>query len=315
MKLNTIETEKPELTLAGLTQLTEKEARDYLESLLWPNGPVCPHCRSQRVTRVAGTSGRAGLLMCNDCRKQFTVTVGTIFEDSHIPLRLWVMAFQMMCASKKGVSAKQVQRQLGLGSYKSAWFMCHRIRYAMENGPMVNLLRGTIEADETYVGGKPRPGTGFHKRGRGTKKTPVFALVERNGNVHSRVVANVSAKTLQGAIKERVDFNAAIYTDEWNSYRGVGKYFSGGHSFVRHNEGEYSVNGINTNTVESYFSLLKRGVYGTFHHISKAHLPRYCAEFDFRWNNRKVEDGERMELALKKSTGKRLAYKPMVSVS
>jgi transposase-like protein len=250
--------------------------------------------------------------MCNDCRKQFTVTVGTIFEDSHIALRSWVMAFQMMCASKKGVSAKQVQRQLGLGSYKSAWFLCHRIRYAMKNGPMAKLLKGVVEVDETYVGGKPRPGTGPHKRGRGTCKTPVMALVERNGSVRTRVVADVTGKTLKSAIRENVARSAAIYTDEWASYRGIGREFRGGHDFVRHGSGEYTKGDVNTNTAESFFALLKRGVYGTFHHVSKTHLHRYCVEFEFRWNHRGVEDGERMERALKAAEGKRLMYREPV---
>ena len=296
------------MNLAEITKLTEESARQYLESLLWPDGPVCPHCKSKNATRIAGDTARPGLLMCNDCRKQFTVTVGSIFEDSHIPLRSWVIVFQMMCASKKGVSAKQVQRQLGFGSYKTAWFMCHRIRYAMENGPMAKLLKGKVEVDETYVGGKPRPGTGPHKKGRGTKKTPVLALVERKGDVRTRVVADVSGKTLKGAIREHVHKSAGIITDEWRSYQGIGKEFKGGHAVIRHLDGEYSVNGINTNTAESFFSLLKRGVYGTFHHVSKTHLPRYCTEFEFRWNHRESEDGERMEAALKGTTGKRLMY-------
>jgi transposase-like protein len=137
------------MTLAEVTSLTEGTARQYLESLLWPDGPLCPHCKGKNATRIDGESARPGLLMCNDCRKQFTVTVGTIFEDSHIPLRSWVIAFQMMCASQKGLSAKQLQRQLGFGSYETAWFMCHRIRHAMENGPLAELLKGTVECDET----------------------------------------------------------------------------------------------------------------------------------------------------------------------
>jgi transposase-like protein len=296
------------LTLAQVTQHTEESARQYLESLLWPDGAVCSHCKSKNVTRSYGHTARAGLFMCNDCRKQFTVTVGTIFEDSHIPLRSWVMVFQMMCASKKGVSAKQVQRQLGFGSYKTAWFMCHRIRYAMENGPMSKLLKGKVEVDETYVGGKPRPGTGIHKKGRGTKKTPVLALVERQGDIRTHVITNVSGKTLKSAIRNSVHPSAAIITDEWPSYRGIGREFSGGHAVIRHLSGEYSINGINTNTCESFFSLLKRGVYGTFHHVSKTHLHRYCSEFEFRWNHRNSKDGERMEAALKKTAGKRLTY-------
>lgn len=306
----TIGMEPKNATLCEVSKLTENDARQYLESLLWPDGPVCPHCKGNNVTRIQGESTRPGLLICNPCRQQFTVTVGTVFEDSHIPLRTWVIAFQMMCASKKGVSAKQLQRQLGLGSYKSAWFMCHRIRHAMQSGPLADLLRGKVEVDETYVGGrKPRPGTGEHKRGRGTTKTPVVALVERKGNVRTRVVADVTAKTLKTAIRENVDRQASIFTDEWPAYRGIGNEFGGGHAVVNHGTGEYSKDGVNTNTAESFFALLKRGVYGTFHHVSKMHLHRYCDEFEFRWNHRGVMDGERMESALKASAGKRLMYK------
>jgi transposase-like protein len=304
--------EPQDATLSEVSKLTEETARQYLESLLWPDGPVCPRCKGNDVTRVTGESARPGLLMCNPCRQQFTVTVGTVFEDSHIPLRTWVIAFQMMCASKKGVSAKQLQRQLGLGSYKSAWFMCHRIRYAMQSGPLADLLKGQVEVDETYVGGKPRPGTGEHKRGRGTSKTPVVALVERQGSVRTRVVADVTAGTLKRAIRENVDKQASIFTDEWPAYRGIGREFGGGHAVVNHGTGEYSRDGVNTNTAESFFSLLKRGVYGTFHHVSKAHLPRYCDEFEFRWNRRNMMDGERMESALRASVGKRLMYKDQV---
>jgi transposase-like protein len=166
-----------------------------------------------------------------------------------------------------------------------------------------------VEVDGTYVGGKPRPGTGEHKRGRGAAKTPVVALVERQGSVRTRVVADVTAGTLKSAIRESVDRQASIFTDEWPAYRGIGMEFGGGHSVVNHGIGEYPRNGVNTNTAESFFSLLKRGVYGTFHHVSKAHLPRYCDEFEFRWNRRDMMDGERMESALRASVGKRLMYK------
>ncbi|MGA2544616.1 MAG: IS1595 family transposase [Verrucomicrobiota bacterium] len=299
-------------SLAEVSKLTEETARQYLESLLWPEGPVCPHCKSKNATRVAGLSGRPGLLMCNDCRNQFTVTVGTIFEDSHIPLRSWIIAFQMMCASKKGVSAKQVQRQLGLGSYKSAWFMCHRIRYAMTEGPMAGMLKGTVEADETYVGGKPRPGTGPHKRGRGTKKAPVVALVERGGNVRTKVVASVSHRNLRQFVDKNICKSATVNTDEFNTYIGLLKNHAR-HDVVNHGLKQYARHNADgtvshCNTAESFFSLLKRGVYGAFHHISKKHLPRYCDEFSFRWNRRGMTDGERTEAGLKNVAGKRLMY-------
>jgi hypothetical protein len=186
----------------------------------------------------------------------------------------------------------------------------HRVRYAMtpESGTGAK-LSGVVECDETYIRGKPRRGTGlYNKPGRGNKKTPVLALVERKGDVRTHVITDVSGKMLKGAIRNHVHPSAAIITDEWPSYRGIGREFSGGHTVIRHLCGEYSINGINTNTAESFFSLLKRGVYGTFHHVSKTHLHRYCSEFEFRWNHRNSKDGERMEAASKKTAGKRLTY-------
>lgn len=299
------------MNLAQITELNEAGAIEYLESIRWPDGPICPHCGAMgNIVRINGKSARPGLLRCRDCRGQFTVKVGTIFASSHIPLRKWLMAFSIMCASKKGVSALQLQRQLGLGSYQTAWHLAHRVRHAMKTEPLASMLKGTVEVDETYVGGKPRKGTGEKsKRGRGTKKTPVIALVERNGRVRSYRIGSVSGKTLKGAIRENVDRSATIMTDDLKSYGGIGKEFQGGHYVIRHSSGEYSRNGINTNTAESYFALLKRGMMGAFHHVSKKHLDRYCDEFAFRWNHRHVTDGERTVTALKMVEGKRLMYR------
>jgi len=179
------------LTLNQVSALTEDEARETIERILWPNGPVCAHCgATENVTRLQGEAHRAGVFQCNNCREQFTVTVGTIFEDSHIPLRKWLMAFALLCSAKKGIAALQLQRELEFGSYRTAWHMAMRIRHAMSKEPLAGLLKGTIEVDETYVGGKPRPEAGppRTKRGRGTKKTPVVALVERDGRVRARKV-------------------------------------------------------------------------------------------------------------------------------
>ncbi len=230
---------------------------------------------------------------------------------SHITLRQWVQAFYSMCSHKKGVSALQLQRNLGLHSYRSAWHLSHRIRKVMIEK---NILKGIVESDETYIGGKPRPGSGeIVKRGRGTKKTPVLAIIEREGNVFSKPVKNVNARTLKSAIREMVNENSTIMTDEWPAYRGIGKCFNGGHQIVNHGKGQY-VNGIaNTNTAESYFVLLKRGVHGTFHHISKKHLSKYCDEFSFRWNHRKETDGKRTEDALKNINAGRLTLKELLS--
>src|SRR3990167_3877200 len=241
-------------------------------------------CSACKLPRLQGKSTRPGLLKCKDCRLPFTVTVGTIFEDSHIPLRKWVIAFHLICSSKKGISAKQLQRNLGLASYKSAWHMAHRIRHAMTQGVFAKPLTGIVEVDETYVGGKPRRGDGLqHKRGRGTRKTPVIALVSRDGDVRTRIVASVSSKTLKSAISENVSREARIVTDELPAYRRAAKGFDGGHMTVNHGAGEYARGDVHTNTAESFFALLKRGVYGSFHHVSKEHLARYCNEFAFRW--------------------------------
>jgi transposase-like protein len=306
------ESKSDELNLVTLAReyADEDKARGLLESLRWPNGPVCPHCQATKVYRLtpkatSKSPGRKGLLKCAACRKQFTVRVGTIFEDSHIDLSKWVMAIHIMCASKKGVSAKQLERMLGL-TYKTAWFMAHRIRYAMTEGPMAALLTGTVEVDETYVGGKTRLGI----RGRGSeRKTPVVVLVERGRAAVTQVVDRVTAKNLHAVIREEVSTESAIMTDELKSYRGIGRHFKGGHRTVNHGRKEYARGDCHTNTAESFFSLLKRGVYGAFHHVSRKHLHRYADEFAFRWTHRKVEDGDRTKLAIAKVAGKRLMYR------
>jgi transposase-like protein len=228
-------------------------------------------------------------------------------HGSHIPLRKWVMAFHLLCSSKKGFSALQLQRELGLGSYRTALFMFCRIRFAMKEQPVKNMLKGTVEVDETYIGGKPRYKE-TSKRGRGTKKTPVLVMVERNGKVKSKPITNVNEKTLKNAIKQNVDKNSTIMTDEWKSYKGIGKDFDGGHQVVTHSQKEYFRNGISTNTAESYFAIMKRGINGIYHSVSKQHLNRYCDEFSFRWNRRFITDGERTEEAIKNGFGKRLIY-------
>lgn len=295
------------LTFAQATELTEEEARKYFESILWGGGTVCPHCGSTKAWEVKSASARPGVYTCADCEKQFSVTVGTVMHGSHISIRNWLMAFCLMTSSKKGVSALQLQRNLGLGSYKSAWHLAHRIRYAMTEGTLCPLLGGTVEVDETYVGGKTREG----KRGRGSeRKVPVVALVERNGRVRSYPIQRVNAKTLKGAIRDNVHRNSCIVTDEWPAYNGIGSEFQGGHEVVNHGKKEYVRGDVYTNTVESYFALLKRGVHGIFHHVSKCHLHRYCDEFSFRWNLRKVDDGQRTIEAIQGIVGKRLSYKP-----
>lgn len=297
---------------ANLTRLTEAEARDLIESIRWPDGPVCPHCGSVNAMRLGGKAAEKGYCKCRDCRKKFTVRIGTIFEESPLPLRDWVYAVTRMCASKKGISAHQLHRELGV-TYKTAWFMCHRVRHAMsEDGTFT--LSGTIESDEAYIGGKPRPKSGrggvSKKRGRGTSKTPVHTLVERDGRKRTRVMVNVTSANLRKNIDELVkDKSGTLMTDECKQYRKIGAKFKGGHKTVEHGIYEYAKpDGSHINTAESAHAIIKRGMYGTFHHVSKQHLQRYCDEFDFRWNYRKVSDVERTIAAIKGADGKRLTY-------
>jgi transposase-like protein len=299
------------MILKDISELTEGRAREFIEGIRWPNGPICPHCGSvENIRKFQGKVHRAGLYKCNECGQQFTVTVGTIFEKSHIPLRIWLMAFAIMCSSKKGVSALQLQRQLGLGSYRSAWHLAHRIRHSMMREPMASLLKGIVEVDEAYIGGKPRkPAKEKNRRGRGTKKTPVVALVERDGRVRVHKLDWISSNTLKTAIRENVDKSSTIMTDELYSYRGIGNEFEGGHHTVKHSKLEFArKDGAGINTAESFFALLKRGVTGSFHHISKKHLNRYCDEFSFRWDHRFITDSERTVMAIRQSEGRRLIY-------
>jgi transposase-like protein len=246
------------------------------------------------------------LWKCRDCREQFSVTVGTLFEGSKIPLHKWLQAVYLMCASKKGISSHQLHRMLGI-TYKSAWFMTHRIREAMKDPVFTKMGGGgsIIEMDETFWGNKKPKG---QKKGRGYHhKEKVFSLVERNGKVRSFHVPRVNAETLKPIIKEQIDADTHLMTDEFSTYTKIGREFAS-HGVVNHGKGEYVRGSIHTNTVESYFSILKRGLVGTFHHVGPQHLKRYVGEFDFRWNNREKSDTERADAALRGISGKRLLY-------
>lgn len=286
----------------------ETKAREHLEAIRWPEGPTCPHCGSFNATRLEGKKHRAGLVQCNDCREQFTVTVGTVFERSKVPLHKWLLCNHLLCASKKGMSAKQIERMLGV-TYKTAWFMCHRIREAMKTDGTDGPLGGAdavVEADETYVGGKARN----RATRRPAPKKAVVALVERDGHVRSFHVANVNAKHLRGLIVTNVDRASHLMTDESMVYTRVGREFNG-HSVVNHSAKEYVTTGgfKHSNTAENFFSIFKRGVIGTYHHMSEAHLARYTGEFDFRYNTRTMTDAERASVALSRIGGKRLTYR------
>jgi transposase-like protein len=261
--------------------------------------------------KLEGKSYRPGLFKCNDCYEQFTVTVGTVFERSKVPLNLWLQAVHLMCASKKGISAKQLERMLGV-TYKTAWFMSHRIREAMTSDTTTMLggpgSSGIVEADETYWGntGKQRKGARGYDH-----KMKIVSLVERNGEKRTYHVANVTAATVRPILQSQIDAKARLMTDEAAVYTKAGREFAE-HGVVKHGAKEYARGDINTNTVESSFAILKRGLNGTFHSVSEKHLQRYCAEFDFRWNTRQSQgynDTDRAAAALKGITGKRLTYR------
>lgn len=304
------------------------KARQVLESERWPEGPVCPHCGViENIYKLepkegAKTHARKGVYKCGGCRKQFTVTVGTIFEDSHIPLNKWLAAIHLLCASKKGMSAHQLHRMLGIG-YRAAWFMAHRIRYGMKQEPLSSKLTGIIEIDETYVGGKMRTGPVATVPGQRPKdrpsptsnKAPVVSVLQRGGRVQSMHLGRVTSANLKPIIKQMVDESAHVMTDTGTALRGASLGLK--HSQVNHSAEEYvrMEDGvkITTNTVEGYFSILKRGINGVYHHVGKQHLHRYLSEFDFRYNSREVSDTERARMALKGTDRKRLMYRDSCS--
>ena len=291
----------------------------------WGTNHACPRCGATDVYQMINRQGARQAdfrWRCRGCKRQYTVRTGTVYEDSRIPLRHWAYAFWKACSSKKGISALQIKRETGL-SYKSALFLMHRIRFAMAETPD-GPLSGIVEVDETYVGGKPRAkelryqGDGWQtfKRGRardfGRRKTPVVALVERGGRVRVVVPTHVSAANLRQVIEANVHPSAHLMTDELNPYKKIGRAFAR-HDTVTHSRHEYARGIVTTNTVEGFFSLLKRGLMGTFHHVSRKHLHRYLAEFEFRDNHRHIEDGARTVAAIRGADGRRLKYRNLAS--
>lgn len=292
------------------------KAREHFEAIRWPNGPYCPFCGVvDRVVPLGGKSMGPGWYHCKDCRRKFTAAVGTIYERSHIPITKWLLATHLMCASKKGMSAHQLHRMMGI-PYKTAWFMAHRIREGMRDlapeGPMGGAGK-IVEADETFVGGREK---NKHRSKRnannigGMGKEIVLSLVERSGKVRSMQLPAVSAETLRPILKAQLDSGSALMTDGEGQYRLIGPLFAR-HEVVNHGIGEYVRGDAHTNTIEGYFSILKRGITGVYHHVSQQHLKRYLGEFDFRYNERialKVSDAERARKAIKGVVGKRLTY-------
>ena len=291
----------------------EAAAIARLEEIVWPDGPHCPRCGGfDRITPVKG--GRAGLRRCGPCKREFTVTVGTIFERSHVKLHKWFQAAHLMASSKKGISAHQLHRTLKV-TYKTAWFMEHRLRDAMRELNVTEPLGGegkTVEFDETFVGGKEKNKHAKKRRAGnigGKGKEAVFSLVERGGSVRSHHVASVSAKTLAPILNEQLHADSNVMTDDGGAR--VGRMFAK-HQTVNHSIGEYVRGDVHTNTIEGYFSILKRGITGVYHHVSEQHLKRYLAEFDFRYNQRSalgVSDEMRADNLVRGIIGKRLTYR------
>jgi transposase-like protein len=289
----------------------EQAAYEYVETHLWPNGPVCPHCGNcdaKKIGRLNGKTTRAGLRKCYECREKFTVKIGTIFEDSHAPMRYWLQAIYLMCSSKKGISTRQLQRTLGVGM-KTAWFMGHRIRLMMEdNGGLIGGPGRTVEADETYLSKSPKTrkpeGTG-----RNAKPAPqVLSLVERDGKIRSMYLDD---RNIRQALADHLHDDSRLVTDGSKSYQFV-MPTPEQHESVDHSKYEWARGDVHTNTLEGFFSIFKRGLVGVYQHMDKKHLDRYLAEFDFRMNTRAklgIDDVQRTGMAVAGARGKRLQYK------
>jgi transposase-like protein len=308
---NTSTKNDPVITALPKACSDEKAAVEFMEKQRWGDHPACPHCGSLGVYQMkdSKTGERQANFRwrCHDCKEQFTVRIGTVFEESRIPLRHWCFAFWRASTSKKGVSALEIKRQTGL-SYKSALFMMHRIRFAM-NEPDATPLAGTVEVDELFIGGKARHYNNSRKT-RKIEKTAVVGLLERGGRVRPRIVADVTAASLKSVVRDNVAKSARIFTDEWSGYRAwVGKEFVGGHETVRHSTHEYARGDVHTNSVEGFFGMMRRGLDGIYHSVSRKHLHRYLREFEFRHNHRELTDGERAQQAIRAANGKRLTYK------
>ena len=289
----------------------EEAAFAYVEAALWPNGPYCPHCGGvDRISKMQGKSTRVGLYKCYQCRKPFTVRMGTVFESSHVPLHLWLQAMHLLCSSKKGISSNQLHRALGI-TLKSAWFLSHRIREAMRSGDLSPMggAGAIVEIDETFIGQKED----MPKRRGFAHKHAVLSLVERGGKVRSFHVEGTSSAHLMPILRANIAKETAVMTDEAGQYAHLSKDFAS-HDFVNHSVGEYGRDGrdgVHTNTAEGFYSVFKRGMKGIYQHCSEKHLHRYVAEFDFRYNNRVrlgVNDVARADRALQGVRGKRLTY-------
>jgi transposase-like protein len=316
------------LNLSEIRKRVDGEASAYLllEELRWPSGPICPHCGNLKayflkpangVSRASGPNRKLSqrrVWKCSKCRKQFSVLTGTIFHGTKVPIETWLMVMVQMCSAKNGISAREVERMHGV-TPETAWYMLHRLREAMKREPLTGMLSSTIIADETWIGGNPK-NKHASKRGVGrqgsTEKTPVLSLVDvETGEIRSHVMPSVTARSLRRVIQEQVDTaKSDLQTDQATYYLSLGHLFQS-HQSVNHSTGEYVRGNVTTNRAEGYFAQLKRSINGTHHHVSKEHLHRYLAEFDFRYSTCKLDDTARVQRMVTQSAGRRLSYKPL----
>jgi len=329
------------LTLTEIRKRVEDEASAYLllEELRWPNGPICPHCGhdkayflkpsngKSRATGPKRTMSQRRVWKCAACRKQFSVLTGTIFHGTKVSIATWLTVMVQMTSAKNGISAREIERMHGL-TPETAWYMLHRLREAMKRDPLAGVLRGTIQADEAWIGGDPRyrhakkraelkperMKPGEPRANQKTDKQPILSLVDtETGEVRTHVVADVTGHSLRKVIAEQVDMaNSDLHTDKSGSYYHIGPEFRS-HEAVDHSAGEYVRGVVSTNRLESYFAQLKRSIDGTHHHVSRTHLPRYLAEFDFRFLTNKLSDGERLQVMVDRAAGRRLSYRPLAA--
>ncbi|MFC1561899.1 IS1595 family transposase [candidate division KSB1 bacterium] len=299
------------LSFPEIAELSEKQARSYLEHVVWGDKPKCPKCNNVGAYKLKPRESskspvRSGVYKCKKCCKQYTVTVGTVMEKSHIPIKKWLLAIILLTSSKKGISAHQVHRMLGI-SYEAAWFMCMRIRTAMSEDIAIQKLSGIIEIDNGYVGGKE---TGY--KGKKEKKSKILVLVSREGKAKSLVMDKVSASNIKESLFKHVERNSTLYSDGFYAYRGLNYQFGKHITIIGTKQGCGQDHSIHINTAENFIGILKRGIHGVYHHVSKRHLQQYLNEFDFRYSNRTIEDKQRSKSAMVGIIGKRLMYQDSI---
>ena len=317
-----IKNASPILDALRKATISETAAVEFFEQQRWESAPACPRCGAAEVYKMTSADGARNAdyrWRCRGCKKMFSVRTGTIFEETRLPMRVWAFAMWRAAASKKGCSALELAREMEI-THKSALFVLRRIRHGLGANVDAPKLTGTVEADETYIGGKPRRGHGWANKSErkygGSHKDGVFGVVQRDGEVRLQLMDRITSDRISEYLAENADLSCRLITDESPAYTRIGRAFMGGHGTTKHMAGEYVKAGtdVHSNTIEGVFSLVKRGIMGTFHSVSRKHLPNYLNEFEFRWNTRKMNDGERVAKAIRTVDGKRLQYRESVDM-